>query len=128
MTILTRRSFGALIGASAATLAAPSLLRANTTGRLVIIGGGFGGASAARFARITYPEVEVTLIEPYPTFITCPYGNLILGGKRELPQITHSYDGCAHAALPCCKTAPQILIRWQNRCAWPVGQILAMAS
>jgi sulfide dehydrogenase [flavocytochrome c] flavoprotein chain len=93
MTILTRRSFGALIGASAATLAAPSLLRANTTGRLVIIGGGFGGASAARFARITYPEVEVTLIEPYPTFITCPYGNLILGGKRELPQITHSYDG-----------------------------------
>jgi sulfide dehydrogenase [flavocytochrome c] flavoprotein chain len=93
MTILTRRSFGALIGASAATLAAPSLLRANTTGRLVIIGGGFGGASAARFARITYPKVEVTLIEPYPTFITCPYGNLILGGKRELPQITHSYDG-----------------------------------
>ncbi|MCH8465599.1 MAG: NAD(P)/FAD-dependent oxidoreductase [Roseinatronobacter sp.] len=93
MTILTRRSFGALIGASAATLAAPSLLRANSTGRLVIIGGGCGGASAARFARINYPEVEVTLIEPYPTIITCPYGNLILGGKRTLPQITHSYDG-----------------------------------
>ena len=93
MTTLTRRSFGALIGASAATLATPGLLRANTTGRLVIIGGGFGGASAARFARINHPDVDVTLVEPYPTFVTCPYGNLILGGKRTLPQITHSYDG-----------------------------------
>ncbi len=93
MTTLTRRSFGALIGASATTLATPGLLRANSTGRLVIIGGGFGGASAARFARINYPDVDVTLVEPYPTFVTCPYGNLILGGKRTLPQITHSYDG-----------------------------------
>jgi NADPH-dependent 2,4-dienoyl-CoA reductase/sulfur reductase-like enzyme len=90
MTTFTRRSFGALIGAS---LAAPSLVGAQTAGRLVIIGGGFGGATAARFARINYPQVEVTLVEPWPTFITCPYGNLILGGKRRLPQITHSYDG-----------------------------------
>ncbi len=93
MTQLTRRSFGALIGAGAATLATPGLLRANASGRLVIIGGGFGGATAARFARIAYPDVDVTMIEPWPTFITCPYGNLILGGKRTLPQITHSYDG-----------------------------------
>jgi sulfide dehydrogenase [flavocytochrome c] flavoprotein chain len=93
MTILTRRGFGALVGASAATLAAPGLLRAQDAARLVVIGGGFGGASAARFARIAYPEVAVTLVEPWPTFVTCPYGNLILGGKRTLPEITHSYDG-----------------------------------
>jgi sulfide dehydrogenase [flavocytochrome c] flavoprotein chain len=93
MTTFTRRSFGALIGATGASLAAPGLLHAQTAGRLVIVGGGFGGASAARFARINYPEVEVTLVEPWPTFVTCPYGNLILGGKRTLPQITHSYDG-----------------------------------
>lgn len=93
MTTFTRRSFGALIGAGAASLAMPGILRASTTGRLVIIGGGFGGASAARFASINYPEIEVTLVEPWPTFVTCPYGNLILGSKRELPQITHSYDG-----------------------------------
>lgn len=93
MSRLTRRSFGALIGATSASLATPGLLRAQNAGRLVIIGGGFGGASAARFARINYPEVEVTLVEPWPSFITCPYGNLILGGKRTLPQITHSYDG-----------------------------------
>lgn len=93
MTHLTRRAFGTLLGATAATLAAPGLLRAQGAGRLVIIGGGFGGASAARFARMAYPEVSVTLIEPNSHFVTCPYGNLILGGKRTLDDITHSYDG-----------------------------------
>lgn len=90
---LTRRAFGALLGASALTLAAPGLLRAQTAARLVIVGGGFGGASAARFAAIHYPGVAVTLVEPQTSFVTCPYGNLILGGKRQLAQITHSYDG-----------------------------------
>jgi NADPH-dependent 2,4-dienoyl-CoA reductase/sulfur reductase-like enzyme len=42
---------------------------------------------------MNYPEVSVTLVEPHQTFVTCPYGNLILGGKRQLPDITHSYDG-----------------------------------
>ncbi len=93
MTRLTRRSFATFLGASALTLAAPAALRAQTGPRLLVIGGGFGGASAARFARMAYPEVAVTLVEPWPTFITCPYGNLILGGKRTLPRITHSYDG-----------------------------------
>jgi len=90
---LTRRHFGALLAGGAFTLAAPAVLRADTGPRLVVIGGGFGGASAARFARINYPDVQVTLIEPYDSFVTCPYGNLILGGRRELSQITHSYDG-----------------------------------
>jgi NADPH-dependent 2,4-dienoyl-CoA reductase/sulfur reductase-like enzyme len=90
---LNRRAFGTLLAASAATLAAPGLLRAQGAGRLVVIGGGFGGASAARFAAITYPGVSVTLVEPQTHFVTCPYGNLILGGKRELADITHSYDG-----------------------------------
>ena len=93
MTQFTRRGFGALLGATTLTLASPALLRADNGPRLLVIGGGFGGASAARHARIAYPEVSVTLVEPWPTFITCPYGNLILGGKRELSHITHSYDG-----------------------------------
>ena len=93
MTHLTRRTFGTLLGAGAATLAAPGILRANASARLVVIGGGFGGASAARFAAINYPEVAVTLVEPQTSFVTCPYGNLILGGKRQLSDITHSYDG-----------------------------------
>ncbi|MFN4098356.1 MAG: FAD-dependent oxidoreductase, partial [Pararhodobacter sp.] len=93
MLKLSRRGFATLAGASALTLAAPGLLRAQSAGRLVVIGGGFGGASAARFARINYPDVSVTLVEPQTSFVTCPYGNLILGGKRSLSDITHSYDG-----------------------------------
>lgn len=85
---LTRRSLLAAAG-----LAAPVVARAQASARLVIIGGGFGGATAARFARINHPTLDVTLIEPQATFITCPYGNLVLGGSRRLDQITHSYDG-----------------------------------
>src|SRR5262249_53185464 len=40
-----------------------------------------------------YPQLDVTLIEPKDKFITCPYGNLILAGRRTLPQITHTYAG-----------------------------------
>ena len=91
MTRLTRR--GAVLAATA-LLAAPAPLRAQpAAARLLVIGGGFGGASAARFARLTYPEVEVTLVEPLSRFVTCPYGNLLLGGYRRLEENTHSYDG-----------------------------------
>jgi sulfide dehydrogenase [flavocytochrome c] flavoprotein subunit len=59
----------------------------------VVVGGGFGGASAARYARLAFPGLDVTLIEPKTSFVTCPYGNLLLAGERSLPQITHSYEG-----------------------------------
>lgn len=75
-----------------ALLAAPHVARAQAAGRLVIIGGGFGGASAARFARDTYPNIEVTLVEPRTRFVTCPYGNLVIGGVRQLSDITFGYD------------------------------------
>ncbi|MCZ8314305.1 NAD(P)/FAD-dependent oxidoreductase [Phreatobacter sp.] len=93
MTRLTRRAFSLAAASAGLTLSAPGIVRAQTTGRLVVIGGGFGGASAARYARIAFPRLEVTLIEPKATFVTCPYGNLLLAGERTLPQITHSYDG-----------------------------------
>ena len=91
MTEITRRSFGTMVAAG--LLAAPATLRAQGRGRLLIVGGGFGGASAARFARVQFPQVDVTLVEPKDRFITCPYGNLILAGRRTLPQITHTYAG-----------------------------------
>jgi sulfide dehydrogenase [flavocytochrome c] flavoprotein subunit len=91
MTGMTRRRFGAML--AAAGLAAPATLRAQGGARLVVVGGGFGGASAARFARIRHPDLDVTLIEPKDRFVTCPYGNLILAGRRTLPQISHAYDG-----------------------------------
>ena len=93
----TRRSALRMAGFAAAALAdplaAPRIARAQTTARLVVIGGGFGGATAARYARINHPTLDVTLIEPRTRFITCPYGNLVLGGMRVPDQITFGYDG-----------------------------------
>jgi len=82
-----------LLAAAASALATPAIAQQKSSGRLVIIGGGFGGATAARYARINHPTLDVTLIEPRTTYITCPYGNLLLAGRKNLGQITHSYDG-----------------------------------
>lgn len=88
MSMTTTRR--ALLGAA---ITAPALVQAQTQARLLIIGGGFGGATAANFARRTYPWLQVTLVEPKTSFVTCPYGNLVLGGFRQIADITHSYDG-----------------------------------
>lgn len=79
--------------ASGAVLAAPVTPRAQTQARLLVIGGGFGGASAANFARRAYPWLDVTLVEPRERFVTCPYGNLVLAGEKRIEDITHGYDG-----------------------------------
>lgn len=88
---LARRS---LLGA-AALLAMPHAARAQARARLVILGGGFGGASAARFARDHHPVLDVTLIERSRRFTTCPYGNLVLAGRRGIEDITFGYERLA---------------------------------
>ncbi|WP_372624767.1 FCSD flavin-binding domain-containing protein [Falsiroseomonas sp.] len=91
----TRRTLLAL-GAGAAAFGTPRIGRAQArAGRIVIIGGGFGGASAARFARDRHPDLDITLIERGRTFTTCPYGNLVLAGRRNVESITFSYDRLA---------------------------------
>ncbi len=62
-------------------------------GRVVVIGGGFGGATAARYLKLWGGNVDVTLIEPDATFVSCPLSNLVLGGHRQMNDITRSYDG-----------------------------------
>lgn len=85
--------------AALALLATPALSRAQGTARLLVVGGGFGGASAARFARTAYPDLQVTLVEPMARFVTCPYGNLLLGGFRQIGDITHAYDALRAAGI-----------------------------
>ncbi|MFN6953271.1 MAG: FCSD flavin-binding domain-containing protein [Acetobacteraceae bacterium] len=94
MTI-SRRALLAAAPLAAAGLATPRLARAQNAGRVVIIGGGFGGASAARFARDRFPTLDVTLIEQNRSFTTCPYGNLVLAGRRTIESITFGYERLA---------------------------------
>lgn len=61
-------------------------------GQVVVVGGGFGGATAAKYLKRANPAIEVILIEPAETFHTCPFSNLHLGGLRSLDSLAHGYD------------------------------------
>jgi len=96
MTSLSRRSFGLLAGAGAASLALPHYARAQGKPKVVVIGGGAGGATAARYiAKNAGDDIDVTLIEANPTYTTCFFSNLYIGGYRTYESITHSYDTLA---------------------------------
>jgi len=61
--------------------------------RVVIVGAGFGGATAAKYIRMwSGNKIEVVLIERNPTFISCPMSNTVLGGGRTISDLTHGYD------------------------------------
>ena len=98
MNKITRRDFLKIAGAASATgmLGHASLAHAAKHGmgsaRVVVVGGGFGGATCAKYLRRLDPGVAVTLVEPSTKFITCPLSNLVLGGLRTMDSITHGYD------------------------------------
>lgn len=70
----------------------PFALGGQHAGKVVVVGGGFGGATAAKYLKRANPAIEVTLIEPAETFYTCPFSNLHLGGLRSMQEISHGYD------------------------------------
>lgn len=89
--------------ATAAGLAAASLLPAPALAqgraRVAIVGGGFGGAAAARTLAEAAPEIDVTLVTDTGSFTTCPFSNLVIAGEMPLSQITFGYDGLAAAGV-----------------------------
>lgn len=89
----TRREVNTSLGTAtvAAVLGAPVL--ANAKAKVVVIGGGAGGATAAKYiARGMADKIEVTLVEPASTYITCFHSNLVLGGLKSLGDISYTYD------------------------------------
>jgi cytochrome c553 len=60
---------------------------------VVIIGGGWGGATAAKYVKAADPSLEVVLLEPNRRFVSCPFSNLVLSGLRTLDSLTMGYDG-----------------------------------
>ncbi|NDW45604.1 NAD(P)/FAD-dependent oxidoreductase [Ruegeria sp. PrR005] len=90
-----RRSFIGTGVAAAAALQAPVVLGAGKP-RVVVIGGGAGGATAARYiAKGAAGAIDVTLVEPTRSYYTCFFSNLYIGGFRELSSIAHSYGKLA---------------------------------
>ena len=110
MTI-NRRNFIKKSGAFATSVAGAALfagvsnlsgcastsLSSGGANRVVIVGGGYGGATAAKYIRMLDAKIEVVMIERNPTFISCPISNLVIGGSKTLADLTMSYDGLQNA-------------------------------
>ncbi|MDX1486994.1 MAG: FCSD flavin-binding domain-containing protein [Acidiferrobacterales bacterium] len=94
MSNYSRRDFIKLVGVAGATSAVgwPLIASGKKGGRVVIIGGGFGGASCAKYLRKMDKSVKVTLVEREANFVTCPFSNAVLGGLYKMDFITQSYD------------------------------------
>ena len=94
---LTRRRFLAGASMAGAALGAgllPACSRPPGKGapRVVVIGGGYGGATCARYLRYFDPDIHVTLVEARPRYFTCPFSNAVLGGLRAEESISLGYE------------------------------------
>jgi NADPH-dependent 2,4-dienoyl-CoA reductase/sulfur reductase-like enzyme len=81
--------------ATAGTLSACATMEdKKTIGKVVVVGAGYGGATAAKYLRMwSGGAIDVTLVDPNEAFISCPISNLVLGGSKTMADITVSYSG-----------------------------------
>ncbi len=92
---MNRRDFLKITGAGAAialTGCATQLGTSAARAHVVVVGAGFGDATCAKYLRLWGPNIDVTLIEPNDKFVSCPISNWVLGGLRNMDDITMSYD------------------------------------
>jgi sulfide dehydrogenase [flavocytochrome c] flavoprotein chain len=87
----SRREFLKSAAAGAALLPLPAIAQ-DARGRVVVVGGGFGGATCARFIKRIDPRITVTLVEANPTFVACPFSNGVITGLREIRAQEFGYD------------------------------------
>jgi sulfide dehydrogenase [flavocytochrome c] flavoprotein chain len=93
---LNRRQFLKWASAAAGTSAlagCTTMQSGGGSGRVVVIGAGYGGATAAKYVKMWAPATDVVLVERGAEFISCPLSNLVLSGNTQIGQITVGYDG-----------------------------------
>src|SRR5688572_26826095 len=90
---MDRRQFlkAGAAGAAVAVAGCATMPGARARARVAVVGGGYGGATAARYIRLLDPSIEVVLIEPNEAFVSCPISNMVLGGFRTMADITTPY-------------------------------------
>ena len=96
MTTIARRDFLKVLGAAglaAGPLAGCAVSPTRTGPKVVIVGAGYGGATCAKYLDMwSNGKLDITLIEADPAFVSCPLSNLVIGGSKQLSDITVSYD------------------------------------
>ncbi|MGY8661243.1 FCSD flavin-binding domain-containing protein [Bradyrhizobium sp. UFLA05-109] len=98
MMLMTTRSVTrrkAVLGIAAASLAVPAIARAQGGARVVVVGGGFGGAGCARALKRNGADLQITLVEPNRTFTACPFSNEVIAGLREIEAQQFGYEKIA---------------------------------
>ena len=92
-TFLQSSAALSLLGAAGLSACA-SLSGVPSKASVVVIGGGYGGATAAKYVRLLSDyKIDVVLIEPQEAFISCPMSNLVVSGVKQLDYLTTSYAG-----------------------------------
>ncbi len=99
-----RREFLRALGAAGLAVAASggcaTIGRSGSAGRVVVVGGGYGGATAAKYLNLwSDGTVDVTLVEANANFVSCPLSNLVLGGSKQIADLTMGYDGLARRGI-----------------------------
>lgn len=100
-TITERREFLKTMGALslAAWGIAPRRVHAAAKARVVVVGGGYGGAIAAKYLKLAEPEMEVVLIERSKQYVSCPLSNEVVGGNAEIDSLTFTYANLARRGI-----------------------------
>lgn len=95
MSPFDRRQFIKALAAtgSASVLAFPAIARAGAKAKVVVIGGGYAGATAAKYVKVLDKDIDVTLIEPNKTYVSCPLSNEVMVGHRDIKTLEYGYDG-----------------------------------
>jgi sulfide dehydrogenase [flavocytochrome c] flavoprotein subunit len=117
-----RRDF--LVSAAAAGLA-PAIVHAQSVGKVVVIGGGFGGATCARMLKRLQTSLDVTLVEFNKIFTSCPFSNEVIAGRRDIGQQQFGYDAIARDGVTVAQTAATAVDPVQHRVTLADGRTLA---
>jgi sulfide dehydrogenase [flavocytochrome c] flavoprotein subunit len=123
----SRRRFLELAAAAAGAVVSSDCVaatRAHLKARVVIVGGGFAGASCALHLRSANPALDVTLVDPDDRYVTCPMSNLVLVGLRELGSITLSRDALERRGVTLARDRAQAIDAERRRVRLGSGAVL----
>ena len=96
----SRREFMQWTAAAGATaLAGCATTGGGSAGRVVVIGAGIGGGTAAKYIKMWSPDIDVTVVEREAGFISCPISNLVLAGNANISDISRDYSGLSNRGI-----------------------------